>query len=325
MPKRGPGWSLGFGRAGVSITTPRTPIRAGTGYEYLTRSVAAGDGDRLAADVLTRYYDQAGTPPGRWLGSGLAGLGSANGAGPGLRVGDRVSEEQMGRLFGMGHDPVTGEVLSRTFSAPDESGLSRSRAGFDLTFQIPKSASALWAIADAGVQALIVRAHHEAITETLAFLEREVLMTRAGRAGVAQLETRGLVAAAFDHFDSRAGDPHLHTHVVVANRVQGVDGKWRTLDSRALYRAVEALSRTHSALFADRLAQILPVEWTIPTARKRELGEVEIAGVPAQLREVFSQRRLAIVAARQDAHEEFVRAHGRAPSQRESRALRGSW
>src|SRR5699024_8789150 len=161
----------------------------------------------------------------------------------------------------------------------------------------------------------------EAIKETLAVFEQEVIMTRAGRHGVAQLETRGLVAAAFDHFDSRAGDPHLHTHVVVANRVQGIDGKWRTLDSRAMYKAIVAMSRTHSALFADRLSQVLPVQWDLPDARKKSLGEVEIVGVPSQLRDEFSQRRLAIVAARTEAVADFQARHGREPTHRELRRL----
>jgi len=302
--------------SGVSITTSRTPIRAGTGYEYLTRSVAAGDGNRSAADGLIRYYDESGTPPGQWLGSGLAGLGDGS-----LTEGRQVSEEQMALLFGLGRDPVSGNVLSRPYQVPKDGSLSPSRSGFDLTFQVPKSASALWAVADAGVQAQIVRAHHEAIKETLALFEREVIMTRAGKHGVAQLETRGLIAAAFDHFDSRAGDPHLHTHVVVANRVQGMDGKWRTLDSRALYKAVVAMSRTHSSLFADRLSQVLPVQWELPDARKRVLGEAEIVGVPAQLRDEFSQRRLAIIAARTKAVADFQTRHGREPTDAEARRL----
>src|SRR5699024_11375532 len=110
----------------------------------------------------------------------------------------------MALLFGLGRDPVSGNLLSRPYQVPKDGGLAPSRSVFDLTFQLPKSASALWSVADAGVQAQIVRAHHEAIKETLALFEREVIMTRAGKHGVAQLETRGLIAAAFDHFDSRA-------------------------------------------------------------------------------------------------------------------------
>ncbi|BAS10062.1 protein involved in conjugation [Arthrobacter sp. Hiyo4] len=53
---------------------------------------------------------------------------------------------------------------------------------------------------------------------------------------MAHLGTRGANAAAFDHWESRAGDPQLHTHMVIANRVQRItDGAWVTLDSRTLY------------------------------------------------------------------------------------------
>lgn len=334
----------------MTITTGRSPVSAGTGYQYLTSSVAAADGDLSAAEGLLRYYSEHGTPPGRWLGQGLSGLADGT-----LQAHDTVTEDQMRRLFGVGSDPVTGEVLSQVHTVPTplreriaarladmpvdlsaeeratfeqqvsteerERRVPASRAGFDLTFQVPKSASALWAVSDAGVQAQIARAHHEAIDETLALIEREVLMTRAGKAGAAQLETRGLVAAAFDHYDSRAGDPHLHTHVLVANRVQGTDGKWRTVDSRAMYKALVAMSRTHEALFVDRMAQYLPVEWQADSAAAAAQGKVEISGVPTSLREEFSQRRLAILAERQSQLDAFRAKHGRAPSERESRAL----
>lgn len=334
----------------MTITTSRAPISAGEGYRYLTRGVAAGDGDLTAADALLRYYEANGTPPGRWLGTGQAGLG-----GTGLHAADQVAEEQMARLFGLGVDPVTGQPLSRVHTvtptyrervaarlADLPTGLSpaeraeqvervrveesarrpqTSRAGFDLTFQVPKSVSTLWAIGDAGVQAQIARAHHEAIAETLAIIEREVLMTRVGSAGVAQVETRGLIAAAFDHFDSRAGDPHLHTHVVVANRVQGADGKWRTIDSRALYRAVVAMSRTHEGLLLDRLAQRLPIHLQADSPERLRRGQLEVAGVPRALREEFSQRRQAILAERATRLAAFRDEHGREPSARESRRI----
>ncbi|OLT39755.1 hypothetical protein BJF85_25555 [Saccharomonospora sp. CUA-673] len=108
-------------------------------------------------------------------------------------------------------------------------------AGFDLTFSVPQSVSTLWAVSDAGTQSLIGQAHHAAIADVLELIEREVAMTRVVRQGrtdaVAQVEVRGLLATAYDHYDSRSSDPQLHTHLVVANRVQAVrDGKWRTLD-----------------------------------------------------------------------------------------------
>src|SRR3954453_1369657 len=81
----------------------------GTGYEYLLNSVARGDGAVAASSPLTRYYAESGTPPGRFLGSGLAGLDDGHG-GP---AGTVVSEEALWRMPGMMADPVTGEPLGR--------------------------------------------------------------------------------------------------------------------------------------------------------------------------------------------------------------------
>src|SRR5688500_4124264 len=66
----------------------------------------------------------------------------------------------------------------------------------------------------------------------------------------------------FDHWDTRAGDPNLHTHLVIANKVQGVDGVWRSLDGRRLHKAAVAVSELYDDLIADRLAAVLPVGWS---------------------------------------------------------------
>lgn len=92
------------------MTVSMRVMSAGDGYNYLLRSVAAADGDRSLSTPLTRYYAEEGTPPGRWLGSGLAGLGEGR-----LAVGDQVSEAQLQLLIGMGRDPITGEPLGRAF------------------------------------------------------------------------------------------------------------------------------------------------------------------------------------------------------------------
>ena len=89
------------------MTVSIKKMSAGEGYRYLLRTVAAGDGDRSLSSPLTRYYTEAGTPPGRWLGSGVASLDSP------LRVGDEVTEEQLRRLIGEGRHPVAGEHLGR--------------------------------------------------------------------------------------------------------------------------------------------------------------------------------------------------------------------
>jgi conjugative relaxase-like TrwC/TraI family protein len=103
-----------------------------------------------------------------------------------------------------------------------------------LTFSPVKSVSALWAAADPAVAAVIERAQQAAVKDALAFIEKHALFSRTGPQGIRQVNVRGLVAAAFTHRDSRAGDPDLHTHVAVANRVQTLDGRWLSIDGRWL-------------------------------------------------------------------------------------------
>ena len=79
--------------------------------------------------------------------------------------------------------------------------------------------------------------HREALDAVLELIEDRFLFTRTGTNSCMQVETQGLIAAAFDHYDSRAGDPNLHTHVVIANKVRGPDGLWRSVDAQVLYRA----------------------------------------------------------------------------------------
>lgn len=321
-------------------------MSAGQGYRYLLKSVVAGDRDRDAASALTGYYTDAGTPPGIWLGAGLTGLET-------FTEGDQVSEEQLSRLMGHGQHPDTGEWLGRAYRQFATTGERVERrvdrlpkdldetertaqvaaitaeearkptgspvAGFDLTFSVPKSVSTLWAVSDSGTQALIAEAHHQAMKDVLDIIERDVAMTRIGtegpRGAVAQVGVRGVVAAAYDHYDSRASDPQLHTHVVIANRVQGVhDGKWRTLDSRALHAAVTGLSEHYNAVLSDHLARLLDVSWE---ERERDAGRMprwEIAGVPQSLLDVFSSRTKDIERVKQRLVEEYAAKHGRQPS-----------
>lgn len=323
-------------------------ISAGDGYRYLMQSVAVGDGNRSVSTPMTRYYTEAGTPPGRWMGSGLDGLG----AGRGIPRGSVVTEEQLFQLLGMGADPVTGEAIgmSPQRATPDYRARVRTRisalptalsaverdrrieeirhdertretaggrkavTGFDLTFSVPKSVSAVWAVADAATQARIVDAHHAAIRDALAWAERQVFATRVGKGGAVRRPVRGVIAAGFDHYDSRANDPHLHTHVVVANRVQTeAGGKWRTLDSRTLFRATVALSELHQGLLMDRITAVLGVGWDGRARRHSPVPQWEIAGVSDELRREFSRRSTKIDEAKDALVAAYRVAHGRLP------------
>ncbi|MDQ0728778.1 MobF family relaxase [Microbacterium sp. W4I20] len=330
------------------MTVSMRVMSAGDGYRYLLRTVAAGDGDRSLSTPLTRYYNAEGTPPGRWLGAGVTVLGDGR-----IGVGDQVSEAQLQLLVGMGRHPVTGEPLGRAYPdyrsaaerieartaaldtalgpasrveavaaiGAEEAGRGRRRAvaGFDFTFSIPKSASVLWAVADAGTQALIADAHHAAVADVVAFMEREVAATRTGATGrdgaVAQVDVRGLIATAFDHYDSRAGDPHLHTHVVISNKVQTVlDGGWRSLDGRPMHAAVVALSELHETVFADHLTRTLGVSWEARERGRDRNPAWAITAVPEALVQEFSTRARHIDAETDRLIGQYVATRGRRPS-----------
>ena len=124
----------------------------------------------------------------------------------------------------------------------------------------------LWGVADAGTQALIVEAHHAAVAEVLDFFEREVAATRtgvaAGDGAVAQVGVAGVAATAYDHWDSRAGDPQLHTHVVISNKVETC-GRALAQPRRPARctRPSRRSSAHYNAVLADRLTRRLGVEW----------------------------------------------------------------
>ncbi|NMM23846.1 MAG: relaxase domain-containing protein [Phycicoccus sp.] len=299
----------------------------GAGYRYLMSSVARADGSGHAASALTRYYAESGTPPGRFLGQGLAGLNDGNG----VAGGSAVTEKHLFRMLGMLQDPMTGEQLGRPplrggAAYVHSRGVARKGpapvAGFDLTFSAPKSVSVVWAVADEATQGQIYAAHQRALEHVIAYAEERVFSSRSGRGGVVQEDIRGVVAAAFDHWDSRAGDPQLHTHVVVMNRVQTTDGVWRTLDSRGLFRSVVGLSEMYNGVLSDYLTEALGWGWEGCARRHSDVPKYEVAGVSERLREEFSSRSTDIEAAKEVLVAGFVASRGRQPSAREVLQLR---
>ena len=196
-------------------------------------------------------------------------------------------------------------------------------AGFDLTFSPSKSVSTAWALADRNTKAQIYACHRRAIEVVLTYAEREVFHSRSGTNGVVQEDIEGVVAAAFTHWDSRAGDPQLHDHVVVANRARSVsDGTWRTLDSRGLFKSVVALSELHQGVLSDLLTEELGWGWDGRARRHSEQLRFEVTGVPEALMAEFSQRSAAIEVRKTVLIGEFVAAYGRQPTSVEVLDLR---
>ncbi len=228
------------------------------------------------------YYLQGGTATGVWWGSGAADIGLSG----------SVSAEGLVRMFD-GEHPVTG----------DQMGVRLRRNGvaaWDVTFSADKSVSLLWALGDESTRREVMEAFDTATSEAVAYLESVASSTRGAKRertvdddGVERtrvvtwpIETTGYVAALFTEFTSRADDPQLHAHVVVANKVQGTDGKWRSLDGRRLYRHQLAAGYLHEAVLRHELTRRLGVGW-----QPLRNGVGDIAGFERTQIEAFSQRR----------------------------------
>jgi conjugative relaxase-like TrwC/TraI family protein len=367
---------------------------AGSGYDYLTREVAALDATEKGHTGLASYYTERGESPGVWIGSGMDGV-------DGLAAGDPVTAEQMRALFGCGLHPLAelrqlqlegpdltlrdfqnaarlgapfkmvdndlipfrvevakriaalnaaiGEPADASIAAAhrarvrtqvarefflaehgrepvdarelagqiakDSRARSQTVAGYDLTFSPVKSVSTLWAIADPPVAAKIEKAHQAAVKDALAFIEEHALFTRTGPQGIRQVNVRGLVAAAFTHRDSRAGDPDLHTHVAVANKVQTLDGRWLSIDGRVLFKANVAASETYNTALEQHLHETLGVRFAErPGTDPAKRPVREIVGVDPRLNQRWSTRRAHISTRRGELAIQFQNDHGRPPT-----------
>jgi len=236
------------------------------------------------------YYLRGGTAAGRWRGSGATELG-LEGA---------VSVEGLVRLFD-GQHPATGEQLGRTLR-------NDGVAAWDVTFSADKSVSLLWALGDEETRRQVLEAFEKATVSALGYLESVASSTRGAsktpvlddngdpilngngtpkfRVETWPIDTAGYVAASFTEFTSRAGDPQVHTHVVIANKVNGTDGVWRTVDGRLLYRHQLAAGYLHEAVLRRELTQRLGVRWQ-PVRN----GMADIEGFSSHQIEVFSRRR----------------------------------
>ncbi|WP_420367156.1 MobF family relaxase [Curtobacterium sp. L1-20] len=215
-----------------------------------------------------------------------------------------------------GREPADKEELGRYITAatrPDQQAV----AGFDLVCSPAKSVSVLWALGDDDTRKSIEQAQDRAVASTIAYLEREALATRAGTNGVEQIAVEGGVAVtAFRHFESRNGDPQLHDHLVVANKVKGSDGKWRTIDSKLLHRMNVPVSEFYNAAIMSEVTKALDVTTEARTVAAGKRPVMEIAGVDTDLIDTFSSRSASIREQVERLTAEYQRDHGRAPDQK---------
>jgi hypothetical protein len=162
---------------------------------------------------------------------------------------------------------------------------------------------------------MIINTTQAAVTDALRFIEKHALFTRTGPQGIQQVNVQGLVAAAFTHRDSRAGDPDLHTHVAVANKVQTLDGRWLSIDGRVLFKANVAASETYNTALEQHLHDALGVRFAErPGSDPGKRPIREIVGVDPRLNQHWSARRAHINTRRGELAIQFQNDHGRPPT-----------
>ena len=204
-------------------------------------------------------------------------------------------------LRGQVTPPVLREVLD---GHPPGTGLQassrRQRVGFDVVIAAPKAVSILFATRDPEIAAAVVHAHDRSVEEALTYFEqRAASVFRVEKGERVELGVDGLIAAGFTHGLSRSGDPHLHTHLLVANLVHGEDGRFTSLATGGLYfhaRAADALYRAHLRAELGR---------KVGSSFERRIdGTLEIRGISDSMIRGMSTRGAEIRAGRRFSAEE---------------------
>ncbi len=229
--------------------------------------------DKVANNV-DDYYLGRGEAPGQWIGATSERFGLAG----------EVDADALRNL--LAGKSATGADLGARLC-------EERRPGYDLTFSAPKGVSLLWAFGPGDVRDSISAAHDQAVGAVLDHLSSEACYARRGAGGQQLIEANGFMGAAFRHRTSRAGDPQLHTHVVVPNLVQGADGRWSAPDGRHLYLWQKAAGTMYQSALRSELAP-LGLAWHV---RRNGLGELR--DVPKTILRAFSKRRTDIEEAMQ--------------------------
>ena len=220
------------------------------------------------------YYQKGGEPPGQWYGKGAESIGLEG----------KVTDSEL-RLIMDGYDPYTKEARVKSAGSLNKPHMPC----WDLCFSAPKSVSVLWAVSDEASRQKIQELQQEAVNRTLEFIEEKVAKTRRGQLGLVDESPKGLIVATFEHSTSRAQDPLLHTHCLVANMAPRNDGSWGALEGKFFYDWKMASGAYY---YRATLANLLQTEMGLSLTRDDKF--FRITDVPKKIEKQFSQRRETI-------------------------------
>ena len=231
-----------------------SPMGAGSSIEDYYCNLARED-----------YYTKGGEPPGVWYGNGSKAMGLS-----GL-----VKVEQLRQTM-KGQSPFGSSMVQG--SGDDH------RAGWDCTFSAPKSVSVAWAISTKETQQAIAKAQARAVDTALKFIEQQACHARRGKAGLKEEKVSGIVAACFEHGTSREGDPQLHTHCLLHNLAQRIDGTWGCIESLRLFQWKMAAGAVYRAELASQMK-------AMGFGIERDKDSFRLASIPNAAEKLFSKRR----------------------------------
>lgn len=180
--------------------------------------------------------------------------------------------------------------------AVQNAGNADRQMGLDLVYSAPKSVSIVWedalARGDGETARKIEAAHIDAVRTSAEYIAGE-LRTRRGHAGEGA-EPAGALAVRFDQFQSRAGDPQLHSHVVLPNISYREDRSVGTLITHDVFLAQKAAGGVYQAQLAYNLSRNPNFGLGYEVVAGDTLGTFKIAGVDPRLESLFSKRSDAI-------------------------------
>lgn len=258
-------------------------------------TLKGADAGAYYVEALPNYYLDSGEPRGVWLGDGADMLGLA---------GEVDDDAFLAVMAGM--DPRRADRhLSRAYD-------DKSVRGFDVTCSAPKSVSVVFGLGDEAVRREVLAAHDAAVGALAGWIERHAHTRYRIGGEVAVVDAEGIVAAGFRQHTSRALDPQVHTHLVIANRVKSPDGRWLALDARLIKHDQQTLSALYHAGLRAELTRRLGVRWHRP-----ERGIAEMADVPELVLSEFSSRTAAVRRRVDDKLDRFVERMDREPTPRE--------
>ncbi len=188
----------------------------------------------------------------------------------------------------------------------------KSVRGFDVTCSAPKSVSVLFGLGDEYVRGEVTGAHDAAVTALAGWIEVHAHTRYRIGGEVCVVDAEGIVAAGFRQHTSRALDPQIHTHLVIANRVMSPDGRWLALDARLIKKDQRTLSAIYHAGLRAELTARLGVRWNVPGN-----GIAEITDVPDAVLAEFSSRTADVRAWIEAKLDRFIESMGREPTVRE--------